>query len=153
MECFSIPSLKPPQYFMASVSVAGCFFGPWTEVLWRATGFQRDISILKVSLSWCCVRCVTVDGWRNLANQLRKGSLSHDLQGFIHPRWCRISAINSMVCVALPETNSKRPWTWAETHFRKGSSYLPPPISGGRIVRLWGGYDLVCVICVSCFNL
>ena len=24
------------------------------------------------------------------------GSLSHYLQGFIHPRWCRISAINSM---------------------------------------------------------
>ena len=24
------------------------------------------------------------------------GSLSHFLQGFIHPRWCRISSINSM---------------------------------------------------------
>ena len=24
------------------------------------------------------------------------GSLSHYLQGFIHPRWCRISAINSI---------------------------------------------------------
>ena len=24
------------------------------------------------------------------------GSLSHYLQGFIHPWWCRISAINSM---------------------------------------------------------
>ena len=24
------------------------------------------------------------------------GSLSHCLQGFIHPRWCRISAINSV---------------------------------------------------------
>ena len=24
------------------------------------------------------------------------GSLSHYLQGFIHPRWCKISAINSM---------------------------------------------------------
>ena len=23
------------------------------------------------------------------------GSLSHYLQGFIHPRWCRISSINS----------------------------------------------------------
>ena len=23
------------------------------------------------------------------------GSLAHYLQGFIHPRWCRISAINS----------------------------------------------------------
>ena len=25
-----------------------------------------------------------------------EGSLSHYLQGFIHPRWCKISAINSM---------------------------------------------------------
>ena len=24
------------------------------------------------------------------------GSLSHYLQGFIHPRWCRISSINSL---------------------------------------------------------
>ena len=24
------------------------------------------------------------------------GSLSHDFQGFVHPRWCRISSINGM---------------------------------------------------------
>ena len=29
------------------------------------------------------------------------GSLSHYLQGFTHPRWCRISAINSMSWVQL----------------------------------------------------
>ena len=33
------------------------------------------------------------------------GSLSHYLQGFIHPRWCRISSINS----TLPETNIFEP--------------------------------------------
>ena len=27
------------------------------------------------------------------------GSLSHYLQGFIHPRWCRISSINSISCI------------------------------------------------------
>ena len=32
---------------------------------------------------------------RNPANQLI-GSLSHNLDGFIHPRWCRISYINSI---------------------------------------------------------
>ena len=26
------------------------------------------------------------------------GSLSHNLQDFIHPRWCRISSINSTTC-------------------------------------------------------
>ena len=25
------------------------------------------------------------------------GSMSHDLQGYIHPRWCRISSTNSMI--------------------------------------------------------
>ena len=35
----------------------------------------------------------TVDG--HLA-PVEVGSLSHHLQGFIHPRWCRISSINSM---------------------------------------------------------
>ncbi len=28
------------------------------------------------------------------------GSLSHYKQGFIHPRWCRISSINSMYLVS-----------------------------------------------------
>ena len=36
----------------------------------------------------------TVDG-RNPA-PVEVGSLSHHLQGFIHPKWCRISSINSM---------------------------------------------------------
>ena len=30
------------------------------------------------------------------------GSLSHYLQGFIHPRWCRISAINSSKATTSP---------------------------------------------------
>ena len=37
----------------------------------------------------------TVDG-RNPAPLI--GSLSHYLPCFIHPRWCRISSINSMKC-------------------------------------------------------
>ena len=37
----------------------------------------------------------TVDG-RNPA-PVQVGSLSHYLQGFLHPRWCRISSINSMI--------------------------------------------------------
>ena len=36
----------------------------------------------------------TADG-RNAA-PVEVGSLSHYLQSFLHPRWCRISAINSM---------------------------------------------------------
>ena len=37
------------------------------------------------------------------------GGLSHYLQGFIHPRWCRISSINS---ITLPETNIFAPENW-----------------------------------------
>ena len=56
------PVIKTTNAFMESVSVFPGFSDrglKWTwitstEVLWRATGFQRDISILKVSLSWCC---------------------------------------------------------------------------------------------------
>jgi len=35
----------------------------------------------------------TVDG----SDTSGYGSFSHYLQGFIHPRWCRISSINSMI--------------------------------------------------------
>ena len=31
------------------------------------------------------------------------GSLSQYLQGFLHPRWCRISSINSINCPFLSE--------------------------------------------------
>ena len=37
----------------------------------------------------------TVDGWNPAPVEV--GSLSHYLQGFIYPNWCRISAINSIV--------------------------------------------------------
>ena len=33
------------------------------------------------------------------------GSVSHDFQGFIHPRWCRISSINSM-CIMYSATTT-----------------------------------------------
>ena len=38
----------------------------------------------------------TVDGSEIRRSPFEVGSLSHYLQGFIHPRWCRISSINSM---------------------------------------------------------
>ena len=33
--------------------------------------------------------------WPKSGQPVEVGSLSHYLQGFVHPRWCRISAINS----------------------------------------------------------
>ena len=37
----------------------------------------------------------TVDGSEILRSPVEVGSLSHYLQGFIHPRWCSISSISS----------------------------------------------------------
>ena len=38
----------------------------------------------------------TVDGSEIRRSPVEVDSLSHYLQGFIHPRWCRISSINSI---------------------------------------------------------
>ena len=39
---------------------------------------------------------ITVDGSEIRRSPVEVGSLSHYLQGFIYPKWCRISAINGM---------------------------------------------------------
>ena len=51
------------------------------------------------------------------------GSLSHYLQGFIHPRWCRISSINSIytkigIFLVPLESISNTPEAWI-IHKRK----------------------------------
>ena len=47
----------------------------------------------------------TVDG-RNPANSpVEVGSLSRYFQGFLHPRWCRISSNGISDMVTLPETS------------------------------------------------
>ena len=52
-------------------------------------------------------------------------SLSHYLQGFIHPRWCRISSINSSTCQeAVPKGNDHVPTIHFQVRavsFREGS--------------------------------
>ena len=61
----------------------------------------------------------TVDG-NNPANQLRLVSLSHYLQGFIHPGWCMICSINSMMHLKSLY-HDKTGWISNPTsHFRKG---------------------------------
>ena len=51
------------------------------------------------------------------------GSLSHYLQGFIHPRWCRISAINS---ISLTTNNLMSTW---------GLSNWSKPWNGNHVNR------------------
>ena len=62
----------------------------------------------------------TVDG-RNLHQLI--GSLSHYLQGFIHPRWCRISSINSQY--------------YKSNHVELRTSEAPKTV-GVSVLFLWG---------------
>ena len=60
-------------------------------------------------------------------------SLSHYLQGFIHPRWCRISSINSMAPFCRGHISNVTSWYWAgwiiiDSHW--------------AIQWLWMGHDL-----------
>ena len=67
------------------------------------------------SSNYCNFRdvCDTVDGSEIL--HLLISSWSHYLQGFIHPRWCKISSINSMfLCVSLEWTSNLRAMTLIE---------------------------------------
>ena len=66
----------------------------------------------------------TVDG-RNPA-PVEVGSLSHYLQGFIiiHPRWCRISSINSMESLKM-----KKSWWWVL--LERGTTEVYKPFKEG----------------------
>ena len=57
------------------------------------------------------------------------GSWSHYLRGFIHPRWCRISSINS---ITLPETNSSPPLKGPSQ--KEMGKYSNHPFSGAKMV-------------------
>ena len=81
------------------------WFGVWSHLVMRASqaaalkdmspeGQWRDPPLQKHgSVGWYQV-ADTVDG-RNPTNQLRLVVYPIFLEGFLHPRWCRISSINS----------------------------------------------------------
>ena len=83
-----------------------CYQKTWENIslrntLWVASGEtvhrKKQLNAFTSQSTSCCFLWVlvtgdTVDG-RNLHHLI--SCLSHYLQGFIHPRWCRISSINS----------------------------------------------------------
>ena len=93
--CFCLPPTLPlPQRFFSMFSLPPFFFGL------QSLGIQSPSengsgaeNIVFFGGDWTPQSSFenTVDG-RNPANQLI-GSLSHYLQGFIHPRWCRIPSM------------------------------------------------------------
>ena len=89
--------LKPSQEFFGGLSL-GCFEG-------ASFGSLTSPGSPQSATKWNLVDGTCIDcGWLLLMEEIRRspvevGSLSHHLQGFIHPRWCRF--LPSTVCPAL----------------------------------------------------
>ena len=67
------------------------------------------------------------------------GRLSRYLQGFIHPRWCRISSINSIVQKMLLHSNLGIQWNTGVSSFIE-------------IDRVFSSQDLSCMELVYCLK-
>jgi len=95
LESRSVCLPKSPEFFEVTSS---CTSRNWPMVSLRIDIFKRWVEH-------------TVDGSEIRHPPVEVGSLSHYLQGFTHPRWCRISSINSMcvfVCFLVPQSFLKR---------------------------------------------
>ena len=71
------------------------------------------------------------------------GGLSHYLQEFIHPSWCRISSINSMFCLlpfAIP-TREENFHGWKESQDQGEGGGFPqqPWVFLRKMIMTWGG--------------
>ena len=61
------------------------------------------------------------------------GSLSHYLQSFVHPRWCRISSINSISQFCLEISSGKK-----ETHLDPSHVVSTSLLSKGDVPQCLG---------------
>ena len=127
---------KKQPIFLSSVVEDAKLFHPhkWPRRVKNSSGrnFRGEESIWELVIH---PDGPTVDG-RNPANQLID-SLSHYLQGFIHPRWCRISSINSrwwnLKCFEIKKSLL---FSWGfmiqfdwNTYFFQMGGEKPPPCS------------------------
>ena len=97
------------------------FVAPSTRVHSKVIGLihNRVPHIHSQKLTYCW--------WKKSGSPVEVGSLSHYLQGFVHPRWCRISSINSS--------------TWQEAGPQKKRIIFQPPwFSGAFAVSLSEGF-------------
>ena len=109
-----LPSrLRQPHLIPSSAGWVPTRPGTWKEI-WMA---EKGLPLNKRKLG------DTVDG-RNPA-PVEVGSLSHYLQGFIHPRWCRISSINSMESLKM-----KKSWWWVL--LERGTTEVYKPFKEGK---------------------
>ena len=66
----------------------------------------------------------TVDGSEIRRSPVEVGSSSHYLQGFIHPRWCRISSIHSRIFCCWVQSGTKHCEVIRGRFFFWGGKYL-----------------------------
>ena len=83
-------------FFSCFLDIFGIFFVSWT---WSGGDFFHQTKAMrtKIATGWIFFffrRIGLILLMEEILHQLI-GRLSHCLQGFIHPRWCRISSINS----------------------------------------------------------
>ena len=102
-----------------------CFFSFWPLQLEQISPWGWTVDNLDVVVAWNIPKDgAVVTNWlepwvfkillmeKNPANQLRLvvcPCLSHDLEGFIRPRWCRISSTNSMIWIFPPPPSNSPP--------------------------------------------
>ena len=69
----------------------------WIFRIWFQSCIPDAESFKKVGLlcCWCFFENAIVDGSEIRQAPVEVGILSHYLQAFVHPTWCRISSINS----------------------------------------------------------
>ena len=84
-------------------SKAVFFRGSWLFFLFYQGG---DLGTHLLNLGYFCSD--TVDGSEIRRSPVEVGSLSHYLQGFLHPRWCRISSISCMLHSKNLSSNPKK---------------------------------------------
>ena len=67
-------------------------------------------------------------------------NLSHSLQGFIHPRWCRISSINTILMTSKKRSAKKLLWPLTIALLMRSDHHIFDP---GHVLKEYPGWILV----------
>ena len=113
----------PPNFSKRAI-LGHDFWHHWQAWMWEDPAFHDkwgsdrcgrvDGVLVALQYSWCGVLLM-----EEFLHQLI-GGLSHYLKGFIHPRWCRISSINSIFThVLVPDCF---PWSFLSSRTSKANA-------------------------------
>ena len=99
-----------------------------TQLLSREVANKSSGNVLVFVTEGCTKTwfITTVDGWNPAITSWGKGSLSHYLQGFIHPRWCRISHYTSYPPNKLTHISPQEKRKIIDSNVPTGKGYATP---------------------------